>query len=360
MGNSDHSNSQIQKEIFQRVTRELQSDYGVLTNVVCGPLEINCFSVCFWLTFVGKMGLKGVYVKIPKIILYNKENEKIIPFSYEEKKLAEQEYDSLVHLSQHWKSEDIRVQFVKQLGFIEKYNAIVTERFYAKHFFQVFRQRDLKRRIGKDPDVVHDVMSRLGMALSRFHQTSVRECTFNSKNVILKMRNICSELKSFGIEENLIDSILHRLSDFNTLERRTYDVCTLKGFDVRQVFVDEDGAVFLLDPGKMKTDYREMDLARFIATCRILYWGSIFFLFRLSPHYSYEKSFIDAYYGDNKRDDSILFLLTVKELLKHWRMAYSVLGFKQWPVPVKLFIRKIYIDPFYKVQIFGELDKLEK
>ncbi|MCK4826225.1 hypothetical protein KA005_61355 [bacterium] len=354
------TNKQLYEKLSQCVVHKFLSGYSSLRGIEYGPLEINCFSICFWVDVPIHNGRRGVYVKIPKIILYKKENEKIMPLSDDDRELAEDEYRSLVHLSRYWHNDYIDVRFVKPLGFLKEYNAIITERFYAKHFFEIFRQFDLKRRFTKKGDSIHLVMSRLGMALSKFHQTSISECKFNIESILMKMESYCSQLKLFGLTPEFIDNIIFKLGTLHSLEIYTHHTNTLKGFDVRQVFIDKDGSVFILDPGKMKTDYKEMDLARFIVTCRILYWGSMLFFLRMSPDRSYEESFIQAYYGSNKRPDKVLCLLTIKELLKHWRMAYTVLGLKQWPSLIKEFLKKTYIDPFYKWQINAELANLER
>lgn len=325
-----------------------------------GPWEINDFSICFWVNVANHRGRRDIYVKIPKIILYKKENEKNMLFSDDDRELAEEEYRSLVHLSRYWPKDENNVRFVKPLGFLKEYNAIITERFYAKHLFKIFRRFDLKRRFTKKADSIHSVMSRLGMALSEFHQTSISECKFNIESILIKIESCCSQLKSFGIDPEIIDNLIFKLREFHGLKIYTHNTNTLKGFDVRQVFINNEGTVFILDPGRMKTDYTEMDLARFIVTCRILYWGSMWFFFRISPDKSYEESFLQAYYGRNKRPGKVLCLLTIKELLKHWRMAYTVLGLKQWPSLIKEFLKKTYIDPFYKWQINAELANLER
>jgi len=101
-----------------------------------------------------------------------------------------------------------------------------------------------------------------------------------------------------------------------------------------------------------------MDLARFIVTCRILYWGSILLFLRITPNPSYEESFLNSYYGNNKRPLKVLSILIIKEFIKHWRMAHTVLEMKSWPSPIKNFLKKNYIDPFYKSQINTEIPKL--
>lgn len=361
MNHTVMTNKALHDKLTHCVIEKYLADDIPPQRIDCSPLRINCFSACFSVNAITQKGQKGVYVKIPKIILYQKENEKIMPLSEEDIKLAEDEYNSLVYLSSHWCNDNnINVRFVRALGFMKEYNAIFTEQLYAKHFFKMFRQFNLKKTFTTRNDAVHLIMSRLGTALSRFHQTTIKECEFDIGGVLKKIQNICLQLKSFGIEPEFIDKIIIRLKKFNKVKINTHYTNTLKGFDVRQVFVDEDGAILLLDPGKMKTDYKEIDLARFIVTCRILYWGSMFFFLRMSPDISYEESFLQAYYGNGKRLGKVLYVLTIKELLKHWRMAYTVLGLKQWPSLVKKILKKTYIDPFYKWQIANELITLER
>jgi hypothetical protein len=188
----------------------------------------------------------------------------------------------------------------------------------------------------------------------------MRECKFDVGSVVRKIEVCCTQLKALGLAPEIGDNIMLKLRMLQKLEVDTYCANTLKGFDVRQVFIESGGAVYLLDPGKMKTDYVEMDLARFIVTCRILYWGSILFFLRMRPDASYEASLLKGYYGNNMRFGKVLCLLTIKELLKHWRMAYTVLSFKRWPLVMQRFLKRTYIDPFYKWQINNELANLEK
>ena len=80
--------------------------------------------------------------------------------------------------------------------------------------------------------------------------------------------------------------------------------------------------LFLLDPGRLKSACHEADLARFIITYRILYWGSKLFFLRLVPSLEAEKAFYDAYYQSTNQSSSVLqnyFLM--KEQIKHWHTA---------------------------------------
>lgn len=356
---SAQTNESLYNTLCRHVAETYFSDVRSQTAIDRGPLQLNYFSATFWMDLKGQEGRRGVYVKIPKIILYAKACETITPLNDDDRILGENEYRSLLHLSRFWRNDALNVRFVKPLEFIKEYNAIVTERFYARHLFKTFRRCDLKGRLRKRHDAVHPVMARLGEALAGFHQTSIRECVFDAEATLTKMRTYCSYLKSFGVARKFIDTLVARLGTLRNLDVQTHRAHTLKGFEVRQVFVDRDDVVFILDPGKLKFDYKESDLARFIASCRILYWGSPLFGLRLSPDRSYEQGFLGGYYGNVSRDSRVLCLMTAKELLKHWKMAHVIVGLKDWPAMVKTIVRNTYIDPFYTRQISAELAQIE-
>ena len=155
-----------------------------------------------------------------------------------------------------------------------------------------------------------------------------------------------------------MDNLFSRLDKVKDWNLDSYQTKTLKGLDVRQVFISGKRDIFVLDPGKMKKDYIEADLARFITTCKILYWGTLLIFLRLSPSHFFTESFIKGYSANNKLSDRLLNILIIKELLKFWRMAHLITGVRSWPLPIKIILRKIYIDPFYKGQINTELTTL--
>jgi hypothetical protein len=111
--------------------------------------------------------------------------------------------------------------------------------------------------------------------------------------------------------------------------------------------MDEQDNLFLIDPGRMKLAYREADLARFIMTYRIIYWGSILFFLRIKPDLKAENAFFDAYYSrTSHHSQKLLSLFLVKEQLKHWHTALDSLRLFMWPNIIKRFIAVTYINPF--------------
>ena len=133
---------------------------------------------------------------------------------------------------------------------------------------------------------------------------------------------------------------------------------SLKGIDIRQIFINQEEVLEIIDPGKMFKSFREVDLARFIVTCRILYWGTWLIFFKLVPNQNYEEIFLKGYY-ESKKPEKILNFLIIKEFFKQWKMGHKGILKKDWPRFFKYLVKKLYLDPFYKGVIYLELSRLE-
>jgi len=359
--NTLRNNREMYDDLLSSVEATLAAGGQHRRIIECGPIEVNCFSICFWAKLMGPASMNEVYVKIPKVIFYDKEKETLGALSGDDIKLAVDEHESLVYLSRHWDGDDIGVTFVKPLGFIREFNAIITERVVAKHLFRQYRRSDLWRRLpGRArTDPIPDAMSRLGAALGRFHTRSSGPVVCDVDPILEKINGYMIELRGYGVDSAYLDRIagfLNRSKHMRVPSRRAVN---LKGIDIRQVFVDQNGGLSLLDPGKMKDGCREVDLARFVVTCRILYWGSAAILFQLTPSSRYEESFLRAYAQANGVSEMALGILILKELFKHWRMAHVSLEKKRWPRVNKILLKKLYVDRFYRRQLSVELSKWE-
>ena len=359
--NTHHNNRKMYDDLLSSVEATLAADGHPHRIVECGPIEVNCFSICFWATLRGPAGMKQVYVKIPKVIFYDEEKKTLGDLTRDDIRLAEDEYESLVYLSRHWDGADTSVTFVRPLGFINEFNAIITERVMAKHLFHQYRTSDLSGRLlgraHREP--VLEAMSKLGEALARFHKKSSGCVLSDADRILEKMHGYVLELRGYGVDSAYLDDIAQRLNRWKDLSFTSRRAMNLKGLDVRQVFIDEQSGLHLLDPGRLKDGYREVDLARFVVTCRILYWGSAAILLRIKPSARYEERFLKAYTQVNGMSEAALGILVVKEFLKHWRMAHESLSRRPWPRSRKAFLKRLYVDPFYKRQLSVELSKSE-
>ena len=155
------------------------------------------------------------------------------------------------------------------------------------------------------------------------------------------------------------DRVLEKLRSMGDRELTSLEVPTLKGLDMRNVLIGADGALYLLDPGKTKLIPREADLARFLMTYRILYWGSKLLLFVGVPDPQAEAAFLEAYYAQSRLPCPQAFgLFLLKEQLKHWHTALDSLRRRDWPPTITRLAESIYVNPFYTRQIAVQLKSI--
>ena len=155
-----------------------------------GPLEVNCFSVCFWIDLWGPEGSDSIYIKVPKIIFYDQNKEGLGNISEEDRILAVNEVDSLDYLLKVWDTSR-GVRFVEKLGYLEKYNAIVTKRIKADFLFNKFRLHD---QFGKSNDSefdsVKNCLFNFGASLRTFHSVSSEATQFYADDYELKFEKV--------------------------------------------------------------------------------------------------------------------------------------------------------------------------
>jgi hypothetical protein len=349
------TNAAIHQELAAAVLREVLQLPDQTPRRV-SPWQVLDFSSIFSIDWCSGGERQGVFIKIPKLEISKRQVGLVTTM---DRQFAAAGYDSLVRLSQAWKGADLGVSFIKPLAFLASYNAIVTQRAYGRDFFKPFRRQDLKRRFKGQAgtDQVQSGLNRLGQALSRYHQVFREAGLFEVEATGQKIRGYLARLRELRVDRRLLSRVGEAVDGLQGRKAPTYLADTIKGLDLRNILIDPQGRLFLLDPGKLKRDYQEADLARFLVTCRILYWGSPWFFLRLTPHRVYEQSFLHGYYGA-AQPTWVLSLFIIKELLKHWLMAHGALGLQRWPQALKAMVKRTYIDSFYRQECRGELGKL--
>lgn len=353
-GDTD-SDIEIRQAIGVQVARE---SLGLLTAIPsAGVLSTNHFSFTFPVEVRTDSGSQGVFVKIPKADL-RVFTPTIFPISDADRLLAEEEENSLRMLAEHWRADDLDVRWVTLRDVLPEYNAIITDRVTGDEAFQVFRGMDLRQRLGlaKDGRRLRGAMERIGRALRRFHQQRSTRKIFRFSEMMPKIEYYCLELAA-ATNSPLPKRTLKALRRFSSWECDALETPTLKGLDIRNVLIDKQDRIFLLDPGKTKMTFREADLARFLMTYRILYWGSLQLLLLGSPDPEAEKAFLRAYYAGDDVPPLLRFYL-IKEQLKHWHTAVDSLRRLPWPGLVKKWVAYAYVNPFYSRLLVTELEGL--
>ena len=350
------SNSRVHRELAHMVAQRISDARLDDLGLDIGPLSPNYFSFTFPLEVDAHGSRSSVYVKVPKADVRGGA-AMILPITDEDRRLAEDEARSLDILAKEWRSEDLGVSWVRLRTVVPEYNAIVTDRADAAPALDVFRTLDLRRRLGLRGHAqrLRGAMARWGEALGRFHQLHARKTIFRAAVDVPKLEFYAREIVASRYGPGSLE-VAEAFRAIAGLELEAVEVQTLKGIDIRNIMINGQDELFLLDPGRMKSACREADLARFVMTYRILYWGSPLFLLGLRPDPTAEAMFFEAYFAAcPPPSPQLLSCFLVKEILKHWHTAVYSLDLLRWPSGFKRLVAATYITPYYGRRLAREL-----
>ncbi|OGX45633.1 MAG: hypothetical protein A3G38_04075 [Omnitrophica WOR_2 bacterium RIFCSPLOWO2_12_FULL_51_8] len=348
----DNDNQEVMQKLSRLVVEKITGRQINDSKVIISPLMINYFSFVFSIEVSNSQNTQKVFVKIPKEDI-RQGPKAILPISSADRRLAEDEAHSLRTLAEQWRSKDLGVSWVRLVGEVPDYNALVMSAEEGDEALTVFRRLDLRRRFGncKARYRLREAMSRLGTALGRFHLQNTAEGDFFPD---LATPKILKYLEYVGActRSVWLSRVVGLIERFGTLPIAGVMTSTLKGIDIRNVLLDDDGHIVMFDPGRMKMAYREEDLARFLMTWRMLYWGTGWFALGLRPDPVSEAAFLDCYYEVmGPTSDRLLDFFMFKEILKSWYIAYIALSLKTWPQHVNRLVARYYIDRFFEGQL---------
>ena len=342
----------VAKDIF-RVRDEMQFSVG--------PLSSNYYSFTFSMKINASNKVHDVFVKVPKEYMRGS-TLRILPITSKDRQMAKEEELSLRFLDRNWNNKELDVCWVKLLGVIPEYNAIVTQRIFANEAFVVYRNWELRRRLGfyTYGNKLQQSMSKIGSALGGFHKSNAEKHIFYISDLLPKIKLYCKQISN-NTSSKILKDVIQDLELLKNTEFESYQVKTLKGIDIRNILIDSDNTLYILDPGKIKITYREADLARFLTTYRILFWGSLVLPIVKFPDYKAEKLFLESYYSNSFiPEPQVLNFFLLKEQLKHWDTALDSLQKLKWPPFVKRIIKKLYVDSFYEICIYNQLNIIKQ
>jgi hypothetical protein len=201
-------------------------------------------------------------------------------------------------------------------------------------------------------------MRRLGGALGRWHRATAAPMTVEGAEMAARLRQYVGRIEHARGADGSLNAVREACNRFSGQRWETRRAATLKGLDIRNVLEAADGTIWLLDPGKTKLTAREADLARFLLTWRILFWGSPWFVLGVRPHVSIEETFLRAYWDGAPGPPAALHAYLLKETLKHWHTALESAARRGWTPAKSALIRRVYIDPFYRAAARSALRSL--
>ena len=201
--NSDKTtefNLSTNEEIYLYIGYEVIRNFFESINedqVQISKLSTNYYSFTFSITINLSNRSQHIFVKIPKTCMRGS-TQKILPIAPEDRLMANEEVSSLKFLENNWPIEGSDVSWVKLLGLLPEYNAIVTERIFADEFFISFRRWDLSRRIGfvKDEKKFQQSMTSISSKLAKFHKKNELKTSVYLSELLPKIDLYCKNLSS--------------------------------------------------------------------------------------------------------------------------------------------------------------------
>lgn len=299
-------------------------------------------------------GAEAYFAKIP-VATFKK--TPLLPLSDLDRNAGRAEWEALGLLRARWPVRQGAVLAVEPVHFVESMNAIVTKRVGGEHLNERIRADDCRARLLARPRSagLAGLIGSFGEGLAGFHHADLAEAAFPVAAYKAKLAVYADELRRFGVSAPLGSGIAALGAGAEAVSRCRV-ATTLKGLEIGNVLVDDDGSAYLFDPGPAKLDVPEADLARLVVSCRILYWGTLRMASLGEPSRVYEQRLLAGYESSAKIDRSVYLLCLGKEILKIWRMCHRALADKSWPAPLRRVAARGYIDRFF-ASMFERLDE---
>ena len=134
------SSTEIQRALARRVVEVISGAPASERSMAVGSLASNAFSFTFPIELDAGGNRCRVFVKVPKSDLRGRQST-ILPVSDTDRRMAEEETDSLRILADQWQADDLGVSWVRLLAVVPEYNAIVTDQADAADALGVFRRQ---------------------------------------------------------------------------------------------------------------------------------------------------------------------------------------------------------------------------
>jgi len=318
-------------------------------------LEIHDFSYGFRMSSRNETQADAVYVKLPRHDLLFCRDRPLFPRTAQDCATGAKEFESLSFLKEILADETVR--FVEpRLHLIEE-GAVVTTLASSQDAFHDIRRWDRATAGGSTGAMkaLDQWLGGLGHSLRIFHEETDRgEGEVNLDIERSKILGYIAELGRYEVSAKRRTNWMERIQGLPAGLERARLSLSLKGIDVRNLVWNGRGRMVVLDPGAMKPATPEADLARFLLTLKILYWGDLSFAFGRRPGPATARAFLRGY-GPWRESSRLNAWLKLKEVLKHWRMAWVAIELKSWPGFVKQIVGRTYVDPFYTEELEAAL-----
>jgi hypothetical protein len=333
----------VLEKVTEEAARALRAmgEIGARDQVVPGRVELDYWSLTFPIQSRGPGGDRSYFIKIPKSGALTKTWSGVLDDASRSE--GREQFETLRVLWSFAQSQGLTA--VRPLAYLDQTNAILTNFVPAVELHEICRRAGLGSQ--RNRARAFEALTDTGAWLRKFHDSHEAE----SPNVALDLRTELLErfewLNERAVRPNLVRTIWDQVCAVPLDPGAIRTVASLPEFEVRNVMVGTDG-VYPVDTGEPRPRPPEADVARFVVSVAMLFWGSPLFLLSRHADVGLIQAFLDGYgrpdFGSKALDRWLLGL----EWLRQWQDAYFVLDrVKSYPTALKQLVAWLYIDgPF--------------
>jgi hypothetical protein len=309
-----------------------------------GPVEFDYLSISYKLAFAQH----SVFIKIPKMKWYETDISSIL-LDPSSRQSAQTEFDGFtrIHSIKNWPDG---CSTVRPLAYIEEFNALCTEFTPSQDLFRQCRKAGPQLfPLSASSQRVHASLRRCGEWLKHFQgsQETPAQINVSSRQLLEDILGWTAEIEGLCICPRQLRALLGRLEQ-NSWSQEMPRFRSCEGFEVRNIIVDEGGTVRLVDPGNLSLSSGLEDVAHFLVSLTMLYWGTPMLWMGIPVAQPYRRSFMEGWMQNSPGvSPSILAWFETRELFRQWLEAYKVLEIKPYPHILRKFLRFAYVDAFF-------------
>jgi hypothetical protein len=243
-------------------------------------------------------------------------------------RIAQLEHDALGALAKTWPQG--ATVFVSPVFFDSNTGMLVFRRLDGIDVYSARLAGELVS--SPTPKGLVQILGSVGRELARYHDATAGDGDIDASRIRLRIKNKADAL---GIAmPHAVDAL--ELNDRTTL------VPGIRGFEIRNMMI-VNGTIVLFDPGRLRDEPPEADIARMIVSLRMLTWGTRHFL-RAVNTTAIEAAFLEGYRENRTINAAWLNLLIFRELAWNWQEGREVLAVRSWPGWFRALLAISYVD----------------
>jgi hypothetical protein len=281
----------------------------------------------------GRSKIRRYIAKFPKAVR-SRGYVELPPRVAADLELADQELKAFTALAQSWPRGD--VVYVEPRFYDAAVGMLVFDYIDGANLYEPTLPRKLLLR--QPVDRIMSIVRRTGEVLAEYHRAAGKKNELDGPRLVAKLEESAAGMQ-IELPKWIHDCAASRVVTL---------VPGIKGFELRNIRVSAD-RTWLFDPGRLRQEPAEADIARFLASIWIIGWGTPYFALPLGTN-ALEQSFLEGYRRRSDIDARLLAVFSARELLWNWREGRAAMAWKKLAPPWDALLTRLYVEgPFRRL-----------